>query len=307
MKVIAESVKALTDEQIDAFHKKGWIGPLDAFSTQEVEAVREELQRVSSLDVNDGLKVRNFWNDYLGIHTPLNHHLGYRPLSALFEDKRVIQYLNRLGEEDLLFWRTNIFHRMPGQECIGWHQAVEYYGYHIDETESELVFPKDEDPLNLTVWIALVDIPAEMGTLRFANGSHLAKKFDGIKVPRGETSAYPDEKYFRVDLNPEDELYTKKYDFDENDWEVETVPSVKAGQLVIFTEKVMHCAAASTNHADQERWIVNGRYIRPSVAIHPQRLIDNYDYEYGWDLKKHFCILVSGKDDHKINQVVARD
>ncbi|NEO82406.1 phytanoyl-CoA dioxygenase family protein [Moorena sp. SIO4G3] len=293
----------LTDAQVNTFHQKGWIGPLDTFSAQEVKIVRKEIEAISQIELVGEQKIRTFSHIDFGIKTVNNHHLYCKPLSDIFEDKRVVSRLNQLGEPNLLFWRTSIFHRMPAQEEIGWHQEIEYYGYYpdIDENDLFLLFPKGEKPLNLTVWVAFEDITSEMGTLSFANGSH-QKEFKSIKVPFGQ-GLFQEEKYVRnLEAEPEEKRYSKVFEFDENEWEIESVPTVKAGQIIIFTEKLMH--SAPSNNSSKERWAINGRYIRPSVTVHPQLLNNDYIDSYGCDLRKHFSILVSGSNNHKTNKVV---
>lgn len=298
----------LTDAQINSFYQKGWLGPLDTFSAQEVESVRKELEVISKIEVLGEQKVRTFNNPHFGVNTKFNHHLWCKSLANLFGDERIIHRLNQLGEENLLLWRSSIFHRVPGQEGLGWHQAINYYGIDMDETKTALVFPEGEKPLNLTVWIAFVDVNPEMGLPHFANGSH-KKKFKGIKVPLGQ-GAYPDKNYYGLETTPQDQRYSKSFDFNENEWEVETPAPIKSGQILIFTENVMH--KAPPNCSTEDRWVINARYIRPSVTIYPQRLSNNYmddlNYldEFNLDTRKHFCILVSGSDNHKINNVVTR-
>ncbi|NEP47471.1 MAG: hypothetical protein F6K65_00905 [Moorea sp. SIO3C2] len=302
MKSDMKNIYELTDVQINTFHQKGWVGPLDAFSVQEVDSVKKELEAISQIELFGEKQVRTFQNSYFGIKTTINHHFACKSLSNLLTDRRIVHFLNQLGEENLLLWRSNIFNRMPKQEGIDWHQAIEYYGTDVDETEAELIFPEGENIIDFVVWIALMDISPDMGLLNFANGSH-QKKFQAIKAPP-EQGYYQEEKYYQAEAQSQHKEYSRSYDFNENEWEIESVPAVKAGQIVIFTPKVMH--KATYNATTQERWVVNGRYIRPSVKVHPQRLIDDYRYEYGFDLKKHFCILVSGKDDSGLNQVVTK-
>lgn len=290
----------LTDTQINSFHQKGWLGPLNIFSAKDVEPIRIEMEKNSEIELVGQQKIRNFHNSYLDdLKTPRHHHLWNRSLCNLFKDEKIVHPLNQLGEENLLLWRTRMLHRMPGQGGIGWHQSIEYYGYDVDESNTDLVFPKDEKILNLTVWIALADITPKMGIIQFANGSH-QNKFKPIKVPPGK-GVYQEEKYF-ID---EDKQYSKSYAFDENEWNIESIPVVKAGQVIIFTEQVMHQAPA--NHSSTERWAINGRYISPRVTVYPQRLTDARLDDSGFDLAKHFCILVSGKDDYGINKIGSID
>lgn len=295
----------LTQKQIEHFHQKGWIGPLDMFSRQEVELARKELEENSQVsqysDVtgSGGQLRRTFENRYFGVETHLNNHFWCESLYSLLTNERVVHCLNKLGEEDLLFWRSAIFHRMSKHVGINWHQAVEDYGGKTNDVEADLVFPKDTRVLNFTVWIALNDISEEMGTLQFANGSH-RERFETVAVPLGE-GAYPEERYYQTGQESLMQEKSRSYVFDENDWEIERTSSVKAGQIVIFNEHCMHKALG--NSGDRERWVVNARYIPPSVKIHPQRLIDHYSYEYGYDLKKHYSVLVSGRDNYGLNRI----
>lgn len=291
----------LTNTQIDSFHQKGWLEPLDIFSIQEVEFVKKEIESISKIQLLGKQKARIFENNHFGIKTSMNNHFDCKHLCNLFTYQRIIDVLNQLGEKNLLLWRTNISHRMPQQEGVDWHQAIEYFGTDVDETESELIFPTGEKFPNITVWIALEDITPEMGLLSFANCSH-KERFKGIKVSL-EQGFYQQEKYYKnLEAESDQKQYSKSFNFNENEWEIESIPTVKAGQVVIFTENVMH--KVPSNYSSQERWVVIGRYVRPSVTVHPQRLTDNYIDHFGMDLRKHFCILVSGNDDYKINKVL---
>ncbi|EGJ32233.1 MULTISPECIES: phytanoyl-CoA dioxygenase family protein [Moorena] len=296
----------LTDDQVNTFYHKGWIGPLDIFSYQEVESVRKEIEAISQIELLDEQKILTFSHSDFGVKTAHNHHLYCKLLSDIFEDKRVVSRLNQLGEANLLLWRTSIFHRMPGQEGIDWHQAIQYYEDYpnINENDLFLLFPKGEKVLNITVWIALEDLTSEMGTLFFANGSH-RQQFQSIEVSLGEGLLKEEKCDINLEAEPESKRYSKVCQFNENEWEIESIPMVKAGQAIIFTEQVMH--SAPSNCSNKERWVIVGRYIRPSVIVHPQLQNNNYIDSYGCDLRKHFCILVSGSDNYKINKVVTRN
>jgi len=78
--------------------------------------------------VND-LKIREFYNHFLGYKTTREHHFCCQFLLQLLKDIRIVGRLKQLGEPNLLLWRSNIFHKLPGQGGIGWHQAIDYYGH----------------------------------------------------------------------------------------------------------------------------------------------------------------------------------
>lgn len=290
---------SLTESQILDFQKKGWLGPLDTFSLVEIEPIKEYLKAQGQLVKIDGQLLIEFDNPFLGYKTTREHHLSCKPLAQLLKDDRIVGRLNQLGEPNLLLWRTNIFYKLPGQKGINWHQAVDYYGHEIaEEIEPEkktLLFPAHENVLDLTIWLAIEDSTLENGCLYFANGTH-KQKFKAVKVPanEGAFSALTNEKMSWQKAK----LYSKVFEFNETEYEIQAVPA-KAGQIIIFTEKVIH--SSPPNQSNHPRVGINARYIRPSVKIYPHRCQGNYIDGTGNNIERHFSILVSGRDDNQIN------
>ena len=288
----------LTEDQIEHFEEKGWIGPLDTFSPSEIEPVIECLETNSRIVETAGQQTMMFYNNVLNSISPRDHHLFYKPLANLLKDPKIVRRLNQLGEPNLLLWYSNIFGKLPGQGEIKWHQAIEYYtSSDVDYEKRTLVYPKSEKALNLTVWIALDDATPENGCLRFANGTH-NKRFKELKAPP-ESGIFAGIQAHKVIWQGE-KKYSRIFEFDENEWEVEEVPA-KAGQIVIFTERVMH--SSGPNNSNQRRLGLNTRYIPPSVLVYPGRLKGDFIDENFHNIQRHFCILVSGRDDYGINVV----
>ncbi len=291
---------SLTADQIKHFEEKGWVGPLDTFSLEEMEPMKECLESNSLMVEIDGQYTPNFYNNVLNVITPRDQHLFHKPVVELYKSPKIVQRLNQLGESNLLLWQTNIFYKAPTQGLIKWHQAIQFYtASDIDFEKKTLVFPKDEDALNLTVWLAVDDATPENGCLRFANGTH-KKEF---KVLEG---ALPAKEGMFAGIQAHKSVWQagKKYalafEFNETDWEVEEVP-VKAGQIIIFTERTMHSSAI--NNSKQRRLALNARYVRPSVLIYPGRLKGDFIDENGHNVQRHFSIMVSGRDDYGINVI----
>jgi chlorinating enzyme len=291
----------LNQAQVKHFQEKGWIGPVDIFPPAEIAAVKECLETNSrTIKEADGQEIITFYNNVLNLETPRDHYLFYQPIAELFKHPQLIQHLNQIAGKNLLLWYTNVFCKMPGQGEIKWHQAKEFYtSSDIDFTKKTLVYSQDEDPLNLTVWVALEDADLENGCMRFANGSHqqIFKILKG-SVPASEgvfagISAHKT-------IWQKEQQYSLSYEFDENDWEVESVP-VKAGQAIIFTESTMHCSLP--NQSNRRRLAVIGRYVRPSTQVYPYRWQGDFIDENAHNITRHFCILVSGNDDYRHNVV----
>lgn len=291
----------LTSEQLNHFYKKGWVGPLEIFSPEKVAAVQGCLESNSRLIVEaDGQEILGFYNNVFNLETPRDHHLFHQPIRDLFEDTELIKYIQQIAGEDLLLWYTNIFCKLPGQGEIKWHQAKEYYtSSDIDYQKRTLVYQADEEPINLTVWVALDDADIENGCMQFANGSHqkLFKMLAGSRP--AEEGVFAGISAHKTVWQRE-QKYSLSYDFDENDWDLETVP-VKAGKAIIFTEKVMH--RSFPNRSQRRRLGIIGRYVRPSTQVYPYRWQGEFIDENGHNIKRHYCILVSGKDDYGHNLV----
>ncbi|MBE9035924.1 acyl-CoA-binding protein [aff. Roholtiella sp. LEGE 12411] len=291
----------LDQAQIQHFKEKGWVGPLDIFSAPEIAAVKECLETNSrTIKEADGQQIITFYNNVINLETPRDHHLFHQPIVEIFKNSNLIQRLNQIAGENLLLWYTNVFCKMPGQGEIKWHQAKEFYtSSDIDFEKKTLVYSLDENPVNLTVWVALEDADLENGCMRFANGSQqqIFKILKG-SVPASEgvfagISAHKT-------VWQKEQQYSLSYEFDENDWEVEAVP-VKAGQAIIFTESTMHCSLP--NNSNRRRLAIIGRYVRPSTQVYPYRWKGDFIDENAHNIKRHFCILVSGRDDYGHNVV----
>ncbi|VEP13754.1 conserved hypothetical protein [Hyella patelloides LEGE 07179] len=296
-----DSALTLTSEQIEHFNNKGWLGPLDAFSLSEIRAVMDCLESHSVVPRIHKRSTMVFHNNIYNQSTSRDQHLFHRPIAELFKSPKIVQRLNNLGEPDLLLWRTNLFAKLAGHDTISWHQVFEHYSTtNIHEAKQSLIFPeKDKDALNFTVWVALDDSTIDNGCLQFANGTHKVRfEFVNNSVPASEGIFAGIN--IHHSLYQQGNQYSGTFIFDENDWEIEAVPA-KAGQIIIFSERCMH--SSLPNQTNNRRLAINARYIRPSVHIYPHRWKGDFIDENNHNIEKQFSILVSGKDDYKVNVV----
>lgn len=296
--MLTEDKIKLTEGQIKHFAQKGWVGPIDVFLPSEFEALKQCLETHSSVKEVEGQQMMTFYNNIMNLNTSRDLHLFHKPIANFFKNPKLVSLLNQLGEPNLLLWNTNVFCKMPGEGEIKWHQVYDSYDPSAyDPQKPALLYPKDENFLNLTVWVAIDDATIEKGCLNFANSTH-EKKFRRLQVS-------PEEGMFAGVKNHKmvwqgRRQYSAVFDFNENEWTVEAVPA-KAGQVIIFTERVMHCSRG--NNSAQRRLGINARYVRPSVQIYPHRMQDDFIDENFHNIKRHFSILVSGCDDYGINIV----
>lgn len=57
------------------------------------------------------------------------------------------------------------------------------------------------------------------------------------------------------------------------------------------------------NPSQRRRLAIIGRYVRPSTQVYPYRWKGDFIDENAHNIKRHFCILVSGRDDYGHNVV----
>ena len=288
----------LTQDQVQDFQEKGWLGPLDLFSAIEIEAVKQCLEANSSIAEVDGQPMMTLYNNVLNLNTSRDLHLFHQPIVDMFKSPELVHVLNQLVGPDLLLWNSNVFCKMPGEGEIKWHQVYDSYDPSAyDPQKSSLLYPENGELINISVWVALDNVTLENGCLHFANGTH-RHKFDRVRVS-AEEGMFSGIKNHKMVWQGR-RKYSAVFDFDENEWEVEAVPA-KRGQAIIFTERVMHSSPG--NRSENRRLGINARFIPPNVQVYPHRLQDDFIDENFHNIKKHFCILVSGKDDHKLNVV----
>lgn len=288
----------LTQYQIEKFEEKGWLGPFDIFTRSEVDSVKKCIEANSSIKEVDGQLMMAFYNNVLNVNTSRDLHLFHKPIAEMLKSPKITRLISQLSEPNLLLWNSNIFCKMPGAGEIKWHQVYDSYDPSAyDPQKPALLYPKNKECLNLSVWIALDDATIQNGCLHFANKTH-KQKFGRVQVPV-EEGMFAGIKNHKMVWQGRRQ-YSAAFDFDENEWEVEAVPARK-GQAIIFTERVMHFSPP--NKSNQRRLAINGRYVPTSVQVYPHRLKDDFIDENFHNIKKHFCILVSGEDDYGINIV----
>ena len=292
----------LTEQQIAQFHEKGWVGPLDTFSAEEINQVKHCINSHSEINTElSGKKALRLYNNIYNIDgTSRDHHLFHEEIKKLVTSPKIVQRLNQLERNNLLLWRTDIFYLLPNQGSTGWHQYKEHYWmFDIDREKPQLDFTKNPNAINFTVWIALEDVPPEKGCLQFANGTH-KQQFKIIENALAEEEAIFANYRTHKSVYKAGKKKAGTFDFNSTECEVEVVPA-KAGQIIIFPESVMH--SSLPNISDGYRLSISASYVHPSVGVYPHRLKGDFIDQNGHDIRRHFCILVSGKDEYGVNVV----
>ena len=206
----------LTEEEIRTFQSKGYVGPLRALPPSKVEAIADEIPSVLS-----------------GADGTHHLHLRIRSVYELCTTPEIVGRISSLIGEDIMLWSSNLFVKHPGDRGTPWHQD-----------QNNGVPPAIEPPLNISVWLAIDDVLAENGCLKFVDGSHL-KTVDHAAPERGDYFGRADTRSFDL---------AKAVDME-----------LQKGEFVIFTDRVLH--AAGPNRSNRRRAAIAMRYTTPFVKI----------------------------------------
>lgn len=184
-----------------------------------------------------------------------SRHLDDRVVYDLSTRPAIIDRAASMLGENIVLWRTQFFVKNPGDKMIPWHQDGNFLPL--------------EPMLNLSAWIAIDDADEENACMRFIPGSHRSA------LPHVEA---PADAEFREMADPRG--------FDESR---AVSIQLRAGQFVLFKDRLLHSSRANTS--DRRRLGLAVRLTRPSVRI---KLHETNPGQYG--------ILVRGQDTSGLNE-----
>ncbi len=166
----------LTEEQVAAFRRDGFLGPIELLTTDEAGELRRRIETVEA-------KTRSqIQKDF-----KIKAHLPFPWLCDLISHPSLLDAVQDIIGPDILCWGSSFFQKEahdPG--FVSWHQDSTYYGI--------------EPPDTLTAWVAISDSSLESGCINFIPGSHdqglyshQELKTEHNLLTRGQTIAGVDE------------------------------------------------------------------------------------------------------------------
>ena len=168
--------KRLTSAQQEAYHRDGYVAPIDIFDADEVAAIRAALEEAEAAhpDAMQG-PGRN------------NAHYVLPVLDAIAHDSRILDAVEDLIGPNINVAGTTLFIKEPETKgFISWHQDARYIGLE----------PHDW----VTAWLAISDVTEENGCMRMVPGSHTAPLVEHVDtygednlLTRGQTVPNVDE------------------------------------------------------------------------------------------------------------------
>ncbi|MBB3206379.1 hypothetical protein FHS27_002188 [Rhodopirellula rubra] len=143
------SPKVLSPDQIDAWNRDGYLGPLTVLGDSDTQELREYF---------DDLLAQTFaaGKDSYSISSA---HLKHARVWDLLTNPKIVSYVADLLGENVIGWGSHFFCKMPGDgKRVDWHQDCSYWP--LTPTKA------------VTVWLAIDDADLDNGGMEVYTGSH---------------------------------------------------------------------------------------------------------------------------------------
>ena len=201
----------LSSAQIESFNKNGFIFPITLFSPSETEKITTYFETL----LDSAKKIG--YEDY----SINGWHYHCRGIYNLMMNSSILEYVADLIGPNVLNIMTHLFYkRSQDKRKVSWHQDASYWPLTPTKT--------------ITVWLALDDVSAQNGAMKFIPGSHHQGQIPFQASDMGEHNVLN-----QTVSNPED--------WGENAVNVE----LKAGQISIHSDLLLHGSEPNLSTTDR--------------------------------------------------------
>jgi len=284
----------LSPEELEQFHRDGFIGPFDLYESAEMESHLRTL-RPKLLSIKNA--IYNQKHAASGVTNLANYdrHLDIDFLAQHVTRPEIVDRVTSILGPDTLCWRTEFFPKYPGDEGTDWHQADNFSNV-AGSKHPQIVWPEDaEFGGTITVWTAFTEASVQNGCLQFIPGSHNVMNYDETKVME-----YDEKRINQVTKNGVRRGFFG-YDYrqlqKEPDWAPDESRAVsqemRQGQFIVFWSTLMHASHPHEGLNDKMRLGFAARYLPTYVRVYPY---SNKLEEFGGgaSLEKFGNVLISG-------------
>ena len=201
----------LSSAQIESFNKNGFIFPITIFSRSETAKITTYFETL----LDSAKKIG--YEDY----SINGWHYHCRGIYNLMMNSSILEYVSDLIGPNVLNIMTHLFYkRSQDKRKVSWHQDASYWPLTPTKT--------------ITVWLALDDVSAQNGAMKFIPGSHHHGQIPFRASDVGEHNV----------LN---QTVSRPEDWGENAVNVE----LKAGQISIHSDLLLHGSEPNLSTTDR--------------------------------------------------------
>ncbi len=207
----------LTQEQIDAYDKDGYVVLNDVFSPNEIAAMQSDAEMLATdrahMDANifekDGKTLRAAWAP----------EIDSEVYQKVYQSPRVLGAVKQLMGDDVFLYQSRLNYKRPKSgDLFQWHQ--DYQAWKTD------TIPNGDPRAILTVLITLDDTTEQSGPLTFIPGSQKVGPIEPFYDT--ETTSYP---LYMIDDAKMDAMFKGEPEFQ---------CLGPAGTVVIFAATLVH-------------------------------------------------------------------
>ena len=298
---------SLSSEELDSFHRNGYIGPFTLYEPNEMNEIFQSLRR-QLVDTKNSIYQTD--GKIYGV-TNLANYDRHLDMPFLFEHvcrREIVDRLCSILGDDVICWRTEFFPKYSGDEGTDWHQVKSFSAVSGKKSPS-IQWPEDSGFSGaISVWCAFTESTIDNGCLKIIPETHGIMFYDESKA-----ISYNPNKINRITKNGEKRGFFG-YDFSElqldENWRPDESKAVSLqmnpGQFVIFWSTLLHGSHPHSGKTNKMRLGYTARYVPNSVKIYPNmKQLEEFGAKAS--LEKYRAVLVSGKDEYHHNKLVMAD
>lgn len=244
-----ESEYSLSQQQIDSYQTNGHIVLQEVAAPDQVEPYHQVI-RPTAMEYNTQQKSLEERDTYGKAFLQItNLREKSEQVKKFVFAKRFAGIAARLmGVDSVRLYHDQALFKEPGGGHTPWHQDGYYWPIDASKT--------------ITMWMPLVDVSKEMGTLRFASGSHRGGYLDDLPISDESHEVF--EQYIR-----------------ENGYTIAAAGNFKAGDASFHSGWTLHAAPGNNSGTLREAFTII--YYADGLAIQePKILISSWTWRHGF-------------------------
>lgn len=322
----------LTEAEIQAFEKNGYIPPFRVVSAEQAAELRKTIEdefnapdfeekSYMSQELINALKSDGSWGISNGAMYQAQRLKSFRDLMRM---PAIAHRLASVLGEEVLCWRSQFFEKKPGSVGSFWHQNSLFREV---SKHSKLVPTKHIDApiIQVSAWVALSDVTIENGAFRLMPGTFKDGRLEFMysfaqdnltlflsQVPTARLATLLKAAFFSSGsfIRSQVVFNTVVNTFPDLFRDAEIVNlEMKAGECVLFSSLNMHASFSNVTE-DDTRLAFVGRCTPNHVKVFPNTNISTYPSPEGpkeYELPKVSTFQVHGEDSYGYNRILKEE
>ena len=239
--------KKLSAQQVEAYSRDGFLGPVDLYSTDEIAAIRHHVEAVEERvggEIQSRFKIKA--------------HLPFRWMADIITNEHLLDAVEDIIGPNILCWGSSFFQKgAEDPRFVSWHQDSTYYGL--------------EPPDTLTAWLAISDSTLESGCVHFLPGSHNKGVYDHEEIRTADNLLTRGQTISGIDSTGAVPMVLKagQFSFHKEDTIHGSGPNGSLNRRIGLS---IHYVAPNVHNVEDQNgtaWVVRGRDVDGNWGVDP--------------------------------------